>query len=277
MSLRRVLRQAVPRSLRLWARHPVQSARWLGHAVAARAGRAATLRMRDDWELRCHPAAVQAFALERDQPDLRQELDGFIATCHDGMVLFDIGAHYGLFGLAALRWSHGTARVVAVDPSAPALAVFAGNMKLAGAGVRVSRFLAALADAEGEIALLTGGAGGWHMMVKPASLRNDTVMVPVFTLDGLAARTGAIPTHLKIDVEGEEDAVLCGARGVLTAQHPVVFLELHGGMLRKSGRSPLAVLDRLRSYGYRSFTIGVHEVTPAAASALDVARIICRK
>jgi hypothetical protein len=81
---------------------------------------------------------------------------------------------------------------------------------------------------------------------------------------------------VKIDVEGGEDAVLIGARGVLTRHHPIVFLELHGGMLRKAGRSPIAVLDRLRSYGYRSFTIGGREVPPATAAAKDVARIICR-
>jgi FkbM family methyltransferase len=232
--------------------------------------------MRSDWELRCHPAAVEAFAFERDQPELREELDGFIAACGEGMVLFDIGAHYGLFGLTALRWSGGTARVVAVDPSAPALDVFDENMRLAGAGSRVQRVRAALADAEGEGALLAGGAAAWNMMIQPDTPRGDAIKVPMITLDGLAARTGIVPTHVKIDVEGGEDAVLAGARGVLTAHHPIVFLELHGGMLRKSGRSPVAVIDRLRSYGYRSFTIGGRQVAPEAAATKDVARIVCR-
>jgi FkbM family methyltransferase len=181
-----------------------------------------------------------------------------------------------LFGLAALRWSGGTARVIAVDPSASALEVFDENMRLAGAGSRVVRFCAALADAEGEASLLTGGAGAWHMMMKPDTPRSDAVQVPMMTLDGLVARTGVVPTHVKIDVEGEEDSVLSGARGVLPDHHPIVFLELHAGMLRRSGRSPVAVLDRLRSYGYRSFTIGGREVASEAAATLEVARIICR-
>lgn len=252
----------------------MRSAGWFADAITARTGRAAKLRMHDDWEFRCHPAAVEAFALERDQPELREELDGFIATCGERMVLFDIGAHFGLFGLAALRWSGGTARVVAVDPSSSALDVFDENMRLAGAGTRVERFCAALAEAEGHVQLLTGGAGAWHMMIKPPQPRGDAVRVPAMTLDGLAARTGLVPTHVKIDVEGEEDAVLRGAEGTLTAHHPTVFLELHGGILRRSGRSPAAVLDRLRSYGYRHFTSGPREVEPDAA--MEVARIICR-
>jgi FkbM family methyltransferase len=275
--IRKLLRQVVPRSIRLWALHPVQSAQWFRDVVTVRLGRAARVRMRDDWELRCHPAAVEAFAFERDQPELRAELDGFIASCREGMVLFDIGAHYGLFGLAALHWGGGTARVVAVDPSIAALAVFDENMRLADAGPRVERLCAALSDSEGHGLLLTGGAGAWHMMVTPDGPRDDAVRVPMMTLDGLAARTGAVPTHVKIDVEGEEGAVLRGGRGMLDAHAPIVFLELHGQILRRSGRSPAAVLEQLWNCGYRSFTIGAQEVSSETASAKDVARIICRK
>lgn len=274
--LRELLRRAIPRPIRLWLRHPRQSLRWLADIRAAARGRAARLTMRTDWDLSCHPAAVEAFALERDQPALRAELDGFVDSCHESMVLFDIGAHYGLFTLAALKWSGGTARVVAVDPSVSALAVFDANMRLAGAGTRVERFCAAIGDTDGDTALLTGGAGAWHMMVEPDAPRHDAVRVPVMTLETLAVRTASSPTHLKIDVEGQEDAVIRGGERVLREDKPILFLELHGGLLRRSGRSPLAVLERLRSYGYCRFEIAGHTVEPAAAAQMDVARVICR-
>jgi hypothetical protein len=89
-------------------------------------------------------------------------------------------------------------------------------------------------------------------------------------------QAGVGPTHVKIDVEGEEDAVLRGGEATLRCDRPIVFLELHGGILRKSGRSALAVLDRLRSYGYGRLEIAGRPVAPADAAALDVARIICR-
>ena len=271
-----IARRAVPRGLRLWLRHPVRSARWLWHGVSARTGGAATLRMRDDWQLACHPGAVEAFAFERDQPELRAELDGFVAACHERMTLFDIGAHFGLFTLAALRWGGVDARAVAVDPSTAALVVFDQNMRLAGAGARVERHCAAIGADEGQTSLLTGGAGGWHMMVTPDAPRHDAVTVPLMTLDGLARRSGVAPTHVKIDVEGEEDAVLRGGEDLLRRHAPIVFLELHGGILRRSGRDPLVVLDRLQSYGYRRLEIAGRPVTPADAAAMDVARIVCR-
>jgi FkbM family methyltransferase len=271
-----LVRRAVPRGVRLWLRHPVQSSRWLWHAAAARTGGAVTLRMRDDWAIACHPAAVEAFAFERDQPALRAELDGFVEACRRGMVLFDIGAHFGLFSLAALEWGGESAAIVAVDPSTAALEVFDANMRLANAGSRVERVCAAVGAGEGEASLLTGGAGAWHMMVTPDAPRSDAVKVPLVTLDGLAARTRRTPTHVKIDVEGEEDAVLRGGEGVLRGARPIVFLELHGDILRRSSRSPLAVLDRLGSYGYTRLDVAGRPITPEDAAALDVARIVCR-
>jgi FkbM family methyltransferase len=269
-------RRIVPRGLRLALRHPVQSARDVWYRASARAGGAVRVRMRDDWEIVCHPAAAQAFAFERDQPSLAAELDGFVAACHDGMVLVDVGAHYGLFTLAALKWGGYHARAIALDPSEAALAIFDGNMRLAGAGTRVERLRAAAGAEEGETTLLTGGAGAWHMMVAAGEPRSDAVTVPLVTLDGLVARGGVTPTHVKIDVEGAEDAVLRGGEALLRRAHPIVFLELHGDILRRSSRSPLAVLERLAGYGYRTLEIAGRPVTAAEAAAPDVARIVCR-
>jgi FkbM family methyltransferase len=270
-----LVRGFVPRPLRLALRHPVQSLRWRWHTVSSRGG-GVRLRMCDDWDLVCHPAAVQAFTFERDQPPLRAELDGFVATCRDGMILYDVGAHFGLFTLAALRWGGAAARVVALEPSRAAMDVLEANMRLAAAGARVERIGAAAGACEGETRLLTGGAGAWHMMVVADAPRRDAVTVPMLTLDGLAAKTGLRPTHVKIDVEGEEDAVLQGAGRLLRGDRPIVFLELHGGILRRSSRVPLAVLERLASLGYRRFEMAGRAVTAAEAAAQDVARIVCR-
>lgn len=232
--------------------------------------------MRGDWEIRCHPEAVDAFAFERDQPDLREELEGFLEACRPGMILFDVGAHYGLFALAALHATAGRTRVVAVDPSRSAIRVFDANMRLAQADGRVTRLRAAVSDRDGEAFLLSGGAGGWHMMTRATEPRPDAERLPALTLETLSRRSGLTPTHVKIDVEGDEDAVLRGGEALLRSARPILFLELHGGILRRSGRSPEAVLRDLRSLGYSTFTIGGVPVDPAAAADRDVARIICR-
>ena len=232
--------------------------------------------MRQGWTIRCHPGASQAFAFERDEPALRAELEGFLGACAPGMTLFDIGSHYGLFALAALHACGGSATVIAADPSASAMRVFDANMRFAEAGGRVSRRLAAITDHDGELPMLEGGAGAWHMMTTPVEPRPDARRLPALTLTTLSAQTGLIPTHVKIDVEGEEDAVLRGGAALLSAHHPVVFLELHGAILRRAGRSPGAVLERLVSLGYRTFAIAGASVDASTAAALDVARLICR-
>ena len=71
------------------------------------------------------------------------------------------------------------------------------------------------------------------------------------TIDQLAHRTGVVPTHLKIDVEGAEIAVLRGAPDVLSQRRPFVSLELHNAILRRAGRDPGAVVTCLEGYGYR--------------------------
>jgi FkbM family methyltransferase len=273
---RDVARALVPRGARLWARHPVLSARSAWHAAAARAGRAARVSMTGDWDIVCHPAAVQPFEFERQLPELRAELAGFIAACTPGMVFFDIGAHYGLFTLAALRYGGPRARVAALDPSADALAVFDANMRLARAGDRVWRRCAAAGAHDGEIALLTSGAAGWHMMTAPGQPRPDAVTVPCVTLDRLAETSGLAPTHVKIDVEGEEESVLRGGEALLSRARPILFLELHGDILRASSRSPRAVLDRVVSLGYTRFHAEGREIPLDEAAAREVARIICR-
>ena len=232
--------------------------------------------MGNGWDVRCHPAAAAAFAFERDEPDQRAELEGFLAACRANMILFDIGAHYGLFALAALHATGGRARVIGVDPSKSAIRVFDANMRLARASDRVTRRIAAVSDRDGDASLLSGGAGGWHMMTRPPEARADADRVPALTLATLARETGLTPTHVKIDVEGDEGAVVRGGETLFRAAHPVLFLELHGGILRRSGRSPEAVLVYLQSLGYSRLTVAGSPIDPATAAQRDVARIVCR-
>lgn len=68
--------------------------------------------------------------------------------------------------------------------------------------------------------------------------------VPVFTLDGLGLPRCAL---LKIDVEGMEAAVLDGARQLITAFKPVIYLEHN----QPQGAPP--VIERLLGHEYACF------------------------
>ena len=74
--------------------------------------------MRPGWLITCHPAAYRcAYHLQINDPEQVLEFDNFIDNSFQGMVLFDVGAHFGLFSLAALHYGGPGSRAIAVDPS----------------------------------------------------------------------------------------------------------------------------------------------------------------
>src|SRR5262249_35977564 len=148
-----------------------------------------------------------------------------------GMVLLDIGSHYGMFTLAALRFGGPEARVWAVDPSPTCVRLLAENVRLAGAQDRVTAVQAAVGAEDGILNMLSTGAHSCDFFIASDTPRPDATQVPQHRLDTLAATIPAAITHLKIDVEGHEDSVVAGGREFLRKSRPLLFLELHGDML----------------------------------------------
>ena len=104
----------------------------------------------------------------------------------------------------------------------------------------------------------------------------DITLVPTVTIDALAAEYRVTPTHLKIDVEGDEASVLAGARATLTAggRRPTVFLELHNDILRARGEAPGRVLQELGAWGYRLEAPSGAPLTADAAVRPRVTRLV---
>lgn len=275
MSLRALLRRALPRPLRMSLLEPRAALRHLGHEFRARTGGSAVCRLRDDWSLRCHPEALLTFRRLAGDPAFQDELAAFARRCHPGMVLYDLGANYGIFSLAAAHFSGGQARCVAVEPSSAACRILRENLRLAGCAHRVTVVEAAAGAEEGWLEVLSTGPHADHYVVRPESPRPDTRKVRQTTLPRIAAETGTTPTHLKVDVEGFEEAVVAAAGDLLAAVTPTLFLELHCDMLRSRGEQPEAVLDRLRACGYTRFELAGTPVTPAVAAAESVAHLVC--
>jgi hypothetical protein len=100
---------------------------------------------------------------------------------------------------------------------------------------------------------------------------------PAVTLDGLVERTGLSPTHVKIDVEGYEGAVLRGGRRLLTGEPPpLIFLELHNALLRERREDPGAVLDLLEELGYQTLDCFAVPADRAVLLARPLVRLIAR-
>ncbi|AGK57994.1 FkbM family methyltransferase [Hyphomicrobium denitrificans 1NES1] len=173
-----------------------------------------------------------------------------------GDLVFDIGAHVGDRVSSFRRLG---ARVVAIEPQSlliDALAHIHGRDPLVvilprALGARSGRQAFHLNTDNPTVSTISdaflqraGQAPGWE-----EQSWDDEVDVDVVTLDALLARFG-IPAFIKIDVEGYEDAVLCGL------SHPVKALSFEFTTIMRD--TAIACLERLSLLGdYRyNFALG---------------------
>ena len=97
------------------------------------------------------------------------------------------------------------------------------------------------------------------------------------TVDELSRYHGVTPTHLKIDVEGAEAAVLRGATKTLSEHSPILYLELHHAMIRQAGGNPSDTLNLLEALDYSMRDADGQSVSAAAALTHDLIRVIAQK
>ncbi len=139
---------------------------------------------------------------------------------------------------------------------------------------------AAAAAQPGWKRMLPVGVIGDGFYVEPHAGRpaSDLIRVRAVTVDGLAGELGIAPTHLKIDVEGAEEDVLRGAGRTLSGDHPpLVFLELHNIIIRRSGRDPSDPLRQLEELGYRIEASDGTPLNTGRATGPDVIRLVARR
>ena len=273
------LRVILPRSARNWLRDPRKTLQWGIDAGRFALGQVESLEMRPGWVLRAHPLAARcAYEPLRQDPEQRAELDSFLAACVPGMRLLDVGAHFGVFSFAALYYGGPTASAVAVDPSGTAAHMLGLHAGLNGCSDRLLVVQACAGEVDGWHGMLdTGVIGAGYFVEADADRRaEDLSNVRAVSIDALCAELTFTPTHLKIDVEGEELAALRGASGLLTGPHPpAVFLELHNDILRDRGRDPEDVLDWLSARGFSCEDVLTGPVRPITFLR-PVSRLVAR-
>jgi FkbM family methyltransferase len=151
-------------------------------------------------------------------------------------VVLDIGANIGAFSLAfAALCPAGT--VHAFEPGGLSHGYLARNVAANGpVDVRPHRL--ALSDRTGELTFHCDAADPGAAHLAAAGEGGETV--PVTTLDAWAAGAGLPRVDLvKLDVEGNETAVLRGAREILARHRPAVLVEVNPVTLARFGHTTL--------------------------------------
>jgi FkbM family methyltransferase len=246
--VKNIVRATVPRGVRNWLRSPRKSAEWVFDSMQYSLGAVRSIEVLRGVRLTCHPQAYKVYQnAQLDDPEQREEFRGFVSRCWAGMLLFDIGAHFGIFSLIAAKLG-GTS--VAVDPSPISCRMLSRQRMLNECVGKIQILQAAVSDTDGLIGMLSAGVftPGYVRVVRGRSQRELT-QAPAIKVDEMADRFG-VPTHIKIDVEGHELAVLRGAKRTLRDSAPLVFLELHNEMIRSASGDPVQCLAELKEHGY---------------------------
>lgn len=233
--LRDAIRAVVPRRARNWLRSPSKSAEWLWDSAEFAFGKTESLEILPNSFLVCHPRAYKVFRRDQvDDAEQSAEFRSFLSYCSKDMFLYDIGAHFGIFSSAA---AHFGGRAVAVDASPAAADMIEIQATLNGCTDRMKVLHAAVSDANGAIGMLNSGvfSDGYFTATRQRP-KSELTQVQTITIDQMALEFGP-PTHIKIDVEGHEVAVLRDARATLSQFLPVLFLELHNEMVVAGAQS----------------------------------------
>lgn len=267
-----MVRSAVPRSVRNWLRSPSRSAEWLWDSAAFSLGRTRSLEITPGWSVACHPHFYKVIQhAQMNDPDQAEEFRSFLSHCSAEMFLFDIGAHFGIFSLAAANFG---GRAVAADPSPVATKMIDTEIALNHCADKVRVLQTSVSDVSGELGLVSSGMfSEGYFKVEKGRLASDLTPTRAMTVDQMAAEFG-VPTHIKIDVEGHEASVLRGAHATLAKHSPFLFLELHNEMVLSASGDAGEALDIIEALDYRTYDLADGPIARDSIFRKPIIRIV---
>jgi FkbM family methyltransferase len=269
------VRRTIPRTTRNWLRSPARSAEWLWDSARFSLGITESLEISPNSFLVCHPHAYKVFRRDQvDDPEQSAEFRSFLSYCSHTMLLYDIGAHFGIFSLAA---AHFGGRAIAVDASPAAAQMMEIQARLNECSDKFQIVRAAVSDTNNSIDMVNSGvfSNGYFKATKQKP-KSELTQVQATTIDQMALQFGP-PTHIKIDVEGHEAAVLRGARATLSQSSPLLFLELHNEMVVAAGDNPRFSLNELAELRYDTFTPGGDVIGADTILERSIIRIVAKR
>lgn len=141
-----------------------------------------------------------------------------------GMVVWDVGANAGFYTLAFSKLAGENGHVFSFEPLGDNIQKLNKHIRLNGCS-NISVVQAALSDSAG----LCGFDFGISHQKGFLSKNQSGYLVPCLTADDFVKdRPEAVPSVLKIDIEGAESGMLNGAREMIKQHQPVLLLALHG-------------------------------------------------
>jgi FkbM family methyltransferase len=168
--------------------------------------------------------------------------------------MVDVGAHVGMYSVAAALAVRGRGRVLAFEPNPAARRQLEANVALNGCdNVLVSAAAVAAEPGEALLHVPATSDPSFSSLGGGRFAEGEPVRVPTTTLDAEVGAAGLSPAFVKVDVEGAELGVLDGAERTL-ASRPVLLVEVGDATARP-------VAERLAARGYEPYEVrrgGLH-------------------
>jgi FkbM family methyltransferase len=176
----------------------------------------------------------------------RRVIEATLCSLKAGDTFLDVGCHYGIYSVLASKLVGSAGRVIAVEPHPESLEVLKENLAL-NCCENVEILNLAFSDTTGPLTLEYNEncAGPPRGSAPPSTLHTAQGMA-----GDEALRNAAVPTTVKIDVDGHEYAVLCGLKQTLSS--PVcrrLCLEIHPPAL-PPGINEDVILKFIRNCGF---------------------------
>lgn len=190
--------------------------------------------------------------------EIEYHLVRFLAgRVRDGFVMFDVGAHHGLFTLVCayeLKRRGYRGVVYSFEPMQENYELLAFNVRSNGLEAYTRLYQVAVAARPGEGRLALGEAENSDNALltgAPAAVEGARQLerVAVMALDQLIAGCERVDL-IKIDVQGGEPAVLAGARRLIARDRPLLIVEAV-----PEWASTAQIRSFLRDHGYELFGV----------------------
>jgi FkbM family methyltransferase len=166
----------------------------------------------------------------------QKTMEMFHALIKPGDIVFDVGAHVGYMTLYFLKLVGAGGTVYAFEPAPPNLIYLSRNLcgrpnaflVEKGVGRTSGRLELYVDDLSGQNSSFIPNFDVLAQNAQAAGLPPtvERVTADVVSLDDFAESEGAVPSFLKIDVEGLEYDVLCGASRLIEQKRPMMMVEV---------------------------------------------------
>ncbi len=185
----------------------------------------------------------------------KENFEFLIKNTKEGHIIFDIGAHIGLFSVIAAKVSGINGKVYSFEPTPDTYAILKETVRINKLKERVEPVNKAVSNKEGTTVFYSSDLKGDNSN-SLIPHREDRIIkgisVSLTTVDAFVSENNIQKVNfIKIDVEGAEYDALLGAAQTFKNFKPLCILAIHPHPIKEKGDTLEAIYDFINNIDYK--------------------------